>query len=85
MLAIRDRERHGIRVRTAVSLDEDTLSWVNAQVGAARRFHNLSHAIDTAFSVLRKNDEMVAEVATLRAKVLDLEARLDELRRRAGK
>lgn len=69
------------RFKTTVNLDRAMLDWLTHQIGTAKRFHNLSHALDTAILSLQDKDAALHREATLTAALKECEARLQEARR----
>lgn len=69
------------RFKTTVNLDQAMLDWLLSQIGTAKRFHNLSHALDTAITTLQRTDDAAKREAALTVALKECQARLDEMRR----
>ena len=61
------------KIRTTVSIDRDLFDWLNEQVGVGLRFHNFSHAHETAIVALKREGECEEELLHLRARLRALE------------
>lgn len=68
------------RVRTTITLDPRLHDYIRQQIGAGKRFYNLSHAFDTLILEFMDEDRQALELGTLKAELEEIRFTLKTLK-----